>query len=362
VAVVALIFVGISAYGPVAGFISQQLNQSPEQFVPPEETPPPPPVEVPPPPPPEETESLSFPDRPEYIKAVLMNRETASDPDMWEEFAREIIREYNTVMVEIKNADGYVLFNSSNQRALAWGAVTEDTVDLSALAEFLLERQLYLAVSMSSFLDPIAARADRLNNAIIHRPTGQIWLDNTLDLGGRPWLNPFSASAREYLMQIALEAADMGAVLVVFDNYHFPLDVTNSADFGYIGGFTRSQVLTAFADEMHYALGERDIRFAVQMPWWVLNYPDGANFAALYAGNPADIALEILLDVDPERLPADSISDVAEYLAARLPAWLEDRNVRVLGAVDAREDHIATVSLMLGLEDANVGISDFVIR
>lgn len=63
--------------------------------------------------------------------------------------------------------------------------------------------------------------------------TGDRWLDNAEDEGGKPWMNPFSDAARSYLCALAEELSAAGFVHVICAETEYP-DFYNS-DLEYIG-------------------------------------------------------------------------------------------------------------------------------
>jgi len=172
----------------------------------------------------------------------------------------------NAVMVDIKDRNGQVLYTSRNSNANYWEAVIPGAIDLSALNRQLEEHGFSLIVRMSAFRDEIAARGN-IDFAVSFRATETMWLDNFPNMGGRPWLNPHSEGARQYITDLALEAAELGAVMIVLDDFQFPPNsLTGDAHFGDTGGLTRAARLKDFADELTVTLAGQGARLAIYMP------------------------------------------------------------------------------------------------
>jgi hypothetical protein len=93
-------------------------------------------------------------------------------------------------MVDIQNPSGDILFKTANEQAGRWNLVAENAIDLAALKTALESRGLALAVKMSVFRDPKAARAGRIEYAIAYQDSEFLWLDESPERGGQPWLNP----------------------------------------------------------------------------------------------------------------------------------------------------------------------------
>ncbi|MDR2932098.1 MAG: putative glycoside hydrolase, partial [Oscillospiraceae bacterium] len=166
------------------------------------------------------------------LTAVFMPFDIAADAAQAKAFIDRLDSATNAVMVEIKNSQGQLLYDTKVARALEWEAVSDKLIDLSGIAAMLREKDKHLIVRMHAFSDPIAARGDRELNAIKYQNSDMLWLDNYADRGGKPWLNPYVPEVRSYLIEVATEAVGIGAAMVVMDSVRFPDDMTGSASFG----------------------------------------------------------------------------------------------------------------------------------
>lgn len=266
VLVAALVFLGTIIYQPVSNFIMSLGNWEP--------------VVMEPSYPPESiglsgVESLpdtvseaeqQIPKPVHGVQAVYLPYSIANNNTDLDSFIEKAAQTGNAVMVDIKDSQGQVLFNTTNEYAVQWEGVIANPVDLRALSQKLKDKNLHLVVRMSLFSDPIAARGHRETNAILYQGSYTLWLDNTPDNGGKPWTHPYSDEVLQYNIQLASEAVDAGAALVVLDNVQFPNDVTNSATFGDTGGVSRSDAMSAFVAAMQSALEAKGARTAVYLP------------------------------------------------------------------------------------------------
>ena len=257
IGIILLIFVGISIYEPVYNFIMGNFSSTPPAVEPiPEPEPASSQAEV------AEPEPEPIPAASE-VRAVFLPVATAKDPAALEAFLTSLEgTEINTVMVDIKDAAGNILYNTANAQAMEWGAVLAAPLDLAGLSASLEAKGLSLAVRMHTFQDPLAARANR-DNAIQYRDSEWLWYDAAESAGGKPWLNPYSDGAREYITSLVLEVADMGAKLVVMDSVQFPVGSEANATFGaQSAGFARADILRSFMDNLNSALQEKQARAA----------------------------------------------------------------------------------------------------
>ena len=283
----------------------------------------------------------------------------------------------NAVMVDIKSADGEVLFASQNQNANDWGAVVEDAFDLAALSEQLAGEGLFLVVRMSAFRDEIAARGQYSYSVLWQgADTGLRWLDNLPGVG-RPWLSPHSEGARAYITELALEAAEAGAVMVVLDDVQFPPNsLTDDAYFGETGGLSRTQRLAAFAQDITETLAREGVRAAIYMPAIEL-VADQPNIT-FFGGPPAEILAEhTVLGALPYQFPPlgfesellqlpDPLDDLSDTLTQVIGAvrGLTDSGLIVLiqgGSLPLGGMHYTDEQIMAQVETlAGLGIEEFI--
>lgn len=134
----------------------------------------------------------------------------------------EIISKLNsngcdTAVFEFKNDDGYCIFNtgsfigSSADRRIA---NAYDTVNAVKAAGF------SVAAYISCFLDSCASVSDYTFAVRSNSAEGGAWRDNS----SRCWLNPYSQSAKDYLLSVVKSAADGGFSRILLGNVCFPTD------------------------------------------------------------------------------------------------------------------------------------------
>lgn len=198
------------------------------------------------------------------IHAVYMPPAIAADAQQRTQFIEKLSgADFNAVMLDTKDNLGNVLFASTNPLAAEWSAVATNAIDLAAVAQQLSDAGLSLVVRQSVFCDQLAARANR-DNAMGYRDTEWLWLDAAQESGGKPWLNPYSPQARQYNIDLALEAAQMGAAMVLFDNPSF---APGSGDYASYGEFDTTKgrlgILNEFIETATGALRAQNARLGV---------------------------------------------------------------------------------------------------
>lgn len=300
-----LIYLGTVLYGPVYRFIMGEVSSPPQQndivSVPesqkPSETEPEPePIEQPA----KENKALKA----LYLPADML----LSEKNMEAAVASVKDSEINAFMLDIKDSTGTVLFASKNPKAVQWGAVAENALDLQAIATHLRDHNIDMIVRMSAFRDPLAARSDR-ETAIRYRDTEWLWLDNAEDAGGKPWLNPYAPDARQYITDLAMEAVQLGAKMVVLDDLHYPAGSEANANFGPLFADTpRADVLKSYVSELDAKLLANGARLAVYISAASLLQP--YENETRYGGTPLYLAGEsVVINALPYQYDAEGFTE-----------------------------------------------------
>ncbi|WRS26662.1 putative glycoside hydrolase [Oscillospiraceae bacterium MB08-C2-2] len=288
VGLVALFFVGMSVYKPFYNWImsTPSIIWEPRESEPASQ---PQPAESSVP----EPSEPSQPQAPAAVslgtlRAVYLPHGIAAEPQQLEAFLDKLGNtSINAVMVELKDEQGKVLFDSALPQVSQLNSKNETTLDLAALSAQLKEKNLTLIGKMTAFQDPLACLVDR-QYAITYRDTAWLWLDAAKEDGGKPWMNPYSSAARDYLSGLALEAAESGVSHIIFEAVQFPAYSTGvNANFGTdTGNLTRAQVLRAFVDELEGSLKTKGSGLSVAFGAGVF---EGGDTLSLYGGSPAAV-------------------------------------------------------------------------
>ena len=132
--------------------------------------------------------------------------------------------EMNTVFVDAKDASGSVLYISSNEIAKTSGVAAASVYDAAKVAAAIKQSGLSPAVRLHAFKDAAAPAIDR-DMAVHYYDTEIYWLDNSPELGGKMWLNPYSGKTQEYILSLIEELSAAGFETVMLDSVQFPSGV-----------------------------------------------------------------------------------------------------------------------------------------
>ena len=168
----------------------------------------------------------------------------------------------NTVVIEMKNFEGYVRYNSKNSDVISNGAVSDPVSDENIKNSINTLRQAGLKVyaKMHCFRDTMAA-ASMVDASVKYRDEDFNWLDTSSTRGGRPWLNPYSLQARNYLTSIAEELLAYGFDGLMLDSVQRPSGYSlDAANYGPEADTkTVNEVLREFISGVREKAGDSDI-------------------------------------------------------------------------------------------------------
>ncbi|HEX6626862.1 MAG TPA: putative glycoside hydrolase [Gemmatimonadaceae bacterium] len=153
--------------------------------------------------------------------------------------------EVNSLVIDVKDDRGFVLYPSDVALAHEIGADTADghwmsRAKLRAVLDTLVAHQIYPIARIVVAKDPLLARK-KLDLAIKRKSDLQPWLDKN----GNPWLDPHHREVWQYAADLAREAYQLGFSEVQFDYVRFPDErrLATEAIYPLANGRVRAQVI-----------------------------------------------------------------------------------------------------------------------
>ncbi len=122
--------------------------------------------------------------------------------------------EANAFVVDIKDETGTIYFDSQLAIAQEVDSVRAK-YEIPALAATMAERDLYLIGRIVAFQDPRAAEVKP--SIAVHNSDGSIFIKN-----GQSFLDPTDPVARQYAIDLAVEACELGFEEIQFDYVRYP--------------------------------------------------------------------------------------------------------------------------------------------
>ncbi len=146
-----------------------------------------------------------------------------------------LLPEYATVMIDMRDADGYYYYAT----ALGRTAAGIDTSKVTALLEYMFSHKLYVIARIPAFRDSLYV-LDHDRQGLIHSSGRYCYRDPDKCY----WIDPQNDSALAHLMQVVAELKSLGFHEVVFDDFNYP----NTSDIQFKGN--REQVLAEAAQKL----------------------------------------------------------------------------------------------------------------
>lgn len=161
----------------------------------------------------------------------------------------------NTVVVDAKDATGTVLFTSEIELAKMAGATNDTAYIAKNVAKKIKSQGLIPAARVHAFRDsttPLNAR----NMAVHYYDSDIYWYDNSPSMGGKPWLNPYSQEAQQYIVSLVEELCSQGFEIILLDSVQFPSGVgLDKAGYGADAkSLTKAEVLNQFVKKVSDAV------------------------------------------------------------------------------------------------------------
>ena len=242
---------------------------------------------------------------------------------------------FNSVVFELKDSGGNLLFRSETARAVQVGSFTGDALtmnEVKTLFSAIREAGLLPIPRLYAFMDNAAAKA--LPDArISHQSDGTwVWYDANPAKGGKAWLNPYADEAHTYIIELAKELRDAGAAAIMLDGVQFPSQ-TSSASFGNSANTSmqRDEILTTFVNKATALLG-------ADCPVLLSCTADSAlgSNTLVYGNNPLtfapSIAAPLLLTGDMKATVTvgnETLQNTPDTLGATVQAMVNQMSLRI---------------------------------
>ena len=242
---------------------------------------------------------------------------------------------FNSVVFELKDSGGNLLFRSETARAVQVGSFTGDALtmnEVKTLFSAIREAGLLPIPRLYAFMDNAAAKA--LPDARISHQSDAtwVWYDANPAKGGKAWLNPYADEAHTYIIELAKELRDAGAAAIMLDGVQFPTQ-TSSASFGNSANTSmqRDEILTAFVNKATALLG-------ADCPVLLSCTADSAlgSNTLVYGNNPLtfapSIAAPLLLTGDMKATVTvgnETLQNTPDTLGATVQAMVNQMSLRI---------------------------------
>lgn len=191
-----------------------------------------------------------------YIPVSLLSDTEALETKL----AELALAGHNSVVFDLKDADGVVWYAAESVFVKKTGAVSANAVTkeaLKAAAALCRTKGFEPVPRVFAFRDktaPVELSDARIK---LEGNGGVLWLDRKKAEGGKPWLNPCSETAWDYVLGFCAELKELGFSHQILEGVQFP-EKDSRSDYGNSewAQKEKNEVLSAFVEKAKTTVGD----------------------------------------------------------------------------------------------------------
>jgi hypothetical protein len=126
--------------------------------------------------------------------------------------------ELNAMVIDVKDDDGYITFDTGNPELAAYGTTQKYIADISKVMATLNEHKIYPIARIVVFKDTVLAKKKPEFSYL--NADGTLWRNKAV--GGSSFVNPYMKEVWDYNVAVAKEAIKVGFKEIQFDYVRFP--------------------------------------------------------------------------------------------------------------------------------------------
>lgn len=127
----------------------------------------------------------------------------------------------NAVVIDFKKPSGKLNYTSQVGTAVDLSASDTAYANAENTIKQLKEYGYKIIARVYCYEDVLAA-STLVNASVTEKDGVSVWLDNSAQRDGNPWLNPYSTVAENYIISIIAESVSIGADAVILASVNFP--------------------------------------------------------------------------------------------------------------------------------------------
>jgi len=187
---------------------------------------------------------INDPREPVTVRGIYVSDSAVATPAKMDELIALCDEtEVNAMVINIKNDDGHLTFDSASVLGTEIGAERIYIEDLPALLTKLEEHGIYSIARIVTFKDTYLAKAKP--EFACKTKTGDIYYDNS----GCAWINPYNKDSWDYFVALGKEAAALGFDEVQFDYLRFSTGTGyKDIDYGETNGVSKQDIIAEFTE------------------------------------------------------------------------------------------------------------------
>ena len=221
--------------------------------------------------------------------AVAVPEEFLYDSTEFYRFLKALDEKVTAIVIDMKTKSGTITYNSDQVSVLAAGAAHENAVDLDARIRTARNLGFDIIARIYAFEDSTAPY--NANDMAIRYESedGILWLDDSVDNGGKPWLNPYSDTAQKYILDVVYDAVDFEVDAILLDGMRFPEN--DGMEYAYFGvtaeEVSKEEILFQFAKRVYSSVVITDTNI-------IIGFDSFAHISGsdIYGGNPLSLSAD----------------------------------------------------------------------
>lgn len=250
---------------------------------------------------PESEPSPTLPQMPESVRGIYISGPMAGSAAMNSLLSLADETELNAVVIDLKNDDGYLTYQSTSGTAAEIGACMPYIQNMPEFMVELKSHGIYTIARVVAFKDPVLAKARP--ELTLHDVNGSAVSES----GVLSWVNPYEKAVWAYLEEIASDAAELGFDEVQFDYVRFPAGSSSQIDYGAAGAeMEKTDAIADFLSEVTALLHEKGVRSSADVFGTIITNPADAEYVGQDFVQLAQIVDKICPMVYPSHYAADS--------------------------------------------------------
>ncbi len=217
-------------------------------------------------------------DKPQHVKAIYMSSWVAGTNSFRNNLTKFVEdSELNSIIIDFKDSTGVVSTpageGSSVNRLLAG---SRRGGDLESYIKELHSKDIYTIARIAVFEDPVYSK-NNLSTAV-QNSSGNLWKDKH----GLSWVDPGDKEFHQYILDLALEAHNIGFDEINFDYIRFPTDGSKDKVFPISDYSNKQPVITGFISWMHSELSSRNIPMSIDVFGQTVSTADDMGIGQYY--------------------------------------------------------------------------------
>ncbi len=231
--------------------------------------------------------------RQKVVKAIYLTAYSAGSPKKRAETIDLINRtELNAVVIDTKDASGYVLYDSDVSLVNELDLEDVRIKDLKAVVDEFHDAGIYVMVRQQVMQDPALAR--KVPDWALKSTYGGLWYNYK----GLAWVDPSNQAVWDYNIEIAKETIALGVDEINFDYVRFPSD-GNLRTIAYPEGKTRNEVMAEFFSYLSEAMTPEPAYISVDLFGFVMEYHNGLSI-----GQRLEDTVDVIDYISPMMYPS----------------------------------------------------------